>query len=159
MSRDDKPDSDKLAKMFGASHSADPEANDRQWVEEQLEPVAGDKIIGTLDDAEVDRFVQMSLLEIEHDEMQHTLRKRITEAQIRAQSEANDWNQFVRLMGQHKLFSNDAEAEDSWRLTFEYQYQWFAFWRDTRAKHSAWGDNLSIRHGWVIVSTGKKYRS
>lgn len=163
MSEENNPEREKLDKLFGLSEKGvelqPPEPTEREWVEQQLEAVAGDKIVGTLDEIEIERFVSMTMIDLELEEIQQMLRNRLEEAQIRiAHKAAGNWNEYMRLAQQHSLYHSDEEAEEVYRVFFETEYQKSSFWRDIRAKYDVWGDTLAIRHGWTIVTTGKKYR-
>jgi hypothetical protein len=162
---DDKkldPSSEKLAALFGGGN-IEPNAiepSDREWVEDQLEPVAGDRVIGTLSEEEVERFVSMTMIDLELEGLQQMLRNRLEEAQIKFTHRAGgNWTEYMRLMQSHSLYNDEAEAEETFHVYHESAYQQSAFWRDIRAKHDVWGDTLAIRHGWTIVSLGKKYKA
>jgi hypothetical protein len=160
MSSDDKPD---IHKWLGigdhkAPEPVDSEPTDREWVEEQLDPVAGDKQICTLTEEQIEQFVHLSIAEFDHMEMQEETGKRIELIRQEAAQEASDMIDYHKRLQTAKVFRNAAEGEEAFRLYHEWEMRSATFWYSIRAQCGVWGDFLAVRRGWIVVSVGKKYK-
>jgi hypothetical protein len=151
---DNKPPLD-IHKMFGVEK---PVSYTRLDVEETLEPVAGDKIIGTLGGNMPDAFVEMTILELELEEFAATLRERAVNRVAGQIIEGNmDMQSIMTQALDHGLFTSETEAADMFEKQALYYKLHSEFWYNVRTLFDCWNDWLAIRHDFHIVSLGKKF--
>jgi hypothetical protein len=136
-----------------------PPAYTREDVENNLDAVAGDKIVGTLGGNLPDTFVEMTILEMELEELGQTLRERAVErVKDLILDGSMDMQSLMTSALDHGLFESEMEAA----LVFEKQALYYKmhsdFWYNVRTLFDCWNDWLSIRHDFIVVSTGKKFK-
>lgn len=143
---------------LGAKPAPELPANDDQaWVEEQLDAVAGDQIVLTLSATQIKCFVATTMADVAHTEMQQMLAQRVEAIKQQAAEASTDMQDFYKRITTAKIFHSGSEAEEAFRLYYEAEQALAAFWRDIRFATARWGDHLSVRKGWHVVSQGKKY--
>lgn len=160
MSEPNEPNRSKLETLFGAANfkPVEDQQTDKDWVADQLDPVAGDRVICTLNGLQIEAFIALTILDLELEELQQMLTMRLQKHQISMiQNQPATWEEFHKRHENFSLYTGAEEAEETWETFIESQYQTLAFWRDVRARNHCWGDDLEVRHGFVVVTTGKKY--
>lgn len=160
--KDEKPDSGKIAAMFGADAPPDPDAAlGIDDVIAELQPVAGDRVIGTLETTDVDMYVELTIAEWELDDLGTELRKRVAahmaERVVEQMGGEYDLNAILQNATKFNLFQNEAEAEQLFKLQAQFMALHSTFWCNMRSRFECWNEWLSVRQGWRLVSTGKKF--
>jgi hypothetical protein len=152
---EDKPPLD-IHAMFGVDKAPPPYG--RTDVEENLEPVAGDRIIGTLGGNMPDAFCEMTILEMELEEFSQKLRERAVSRVSNLILEGEmDMSQIMSQALDHGLFDSELEASEIFEKQALYYKLHSEFWYNVRTLFDCWNEWLAIRHDFHIVSLGKKF--
>jgi hypothetical protein len=152
--------SDNKTDLYSMFKGAEPPALSytRADVENELEPVAGDRIIGTLGGNLPDTFVELTILEMELEDIAQDLRARAVKhvSNIILDGET-DSAKLMQEATTHGLFHSEEEAAELFEKQALYYKMHSDFWYNVRTLFDCWNDWLSIRHDFHIVSVGKKF--
>jgi hypothetical protein len=132
----------------------------RQTVEELLEPVAGDMVIGQLPPALIVAFVETQHLAFKLEEYVSHIRDKIadrTKTVARAQLDGEKWDDLVRIAGELPLFDSDEEAGEYFHALASYEAKHKELVLEIRMLTSNFIYGYDIRQDFKVVRLAKRF--
>jgi hypothetical protein len=129
-------------------------------VDDILEPVAGARILGTLDTPLQAQYVELVEIETELMDLTDAMRKDVVS---KVSNELMEWDgtpdvEWLRKVGDAAAFKDEAAAYNYFELVARWHEANSAFWYSAKLTFKCFNDTCSIRQGFTVVSLGKKFR-